>query len=52
VPEWVPMMPNPDPLHVPESELPTPRPRLGLALVLLSAGVVAGIAYVVFRWLS
>jgi len=30
-----------DPLHVPESEPPTPRPRLGLALVLLSAGVVA-----------
>ena len=54
------MMPDPDPLHVPETvrvpnlgDTPTyflpRRPRLGLALVLLSAGVVA---VLVWWWLG
>jgi hypothetical protein len=46
------MMPNPDPLHVPESvHVPPSQKRLGLALALLSAFVMLAFAAGIWWWL-
>jgi L-amino acid N-acyltransferase YncA len=46
-------MPNPDPLHVPETVVLLPsRKRTGLALALLSALVMLALAAGVWWWLG